>query len=86
MTRSNGYRPSNGTEGLIFAEHTCDRCVRDHQWHTTETGESCPIILDGLAGEHAYPNPDGPPQWWRDAETGETGCSEFVGPCSCEAS
>lgn len=85
MSRVVGYRPSNGTEGLIFWAHTCDRCSRDHQWHSTETGDSCPIIMDALAGEHAYPNEDGPPQWWRDGETGETGCSEFEGPCPCDA-
>lgn len=24
------YRPSNGTEGMIFTDHFCDRCMNQH--------------------------------------------------------
>ena len=79
-----GQRPCNGTEGDHQRAQTCNRCVKDHGWHDGEPADmqSCPIILDALAGEHSYPNPDGPPQWWHDMETGEWGCTEFE-PCEC---
>ena len=80
-----GQRPCNGTEGDNQRYQTCDRCVKDHAWHGPDEGDdSCPIILDALAGEHSYPNPDGPPQWWNDEETGEWGCTEFE-PCECDS-
>jgi hypothetical protein len=80
------YRPANGTENDYFAVQTCYRCARDHQWHIPpyEADDSCPIIMDSLVGEHAYPNEDGPPQWSYDPATGEGWCSEFEGPCECE--
>ena len=79
------YRPSNGTEGDYFNMQCCHRCVKDHDWHVEpyQAGDSCPIILDALAGEHSYPNEDGPPQWSHNYETGESRCSEFEGPCAC---
>jgi len=82
-----GYRPSNGTEGDIFRFNTCDRCIHDHSWHTPpfEADESCPIIMDALAGEHSYPNPLGPPQWegrWMPEGWQEARCTEFK-PCEC---
>lgn len=33
------YQPSNGTEGMIFAEAFCDRCARD-------ANQDCPIRAD----------------------------------------
>jgi hypothetical protein len=84
-----GFRPSNGTEGDIMRAKTCDTCVKDHAWHHGEPDpwvDSCPIVMDALCGEHSYPNPDGPPQWWHVYGTGEYGCTEYQGPCECEAS
>lgn len=79
------FRPSNGTEGEIFRRYTCDHCVHDHAWHNGEPEpwvDSCPIILDGLFGEHSYPNPDGPPQWFAGGPE-HYGCTEYEGPCEC---
>lgn len=86
MRLVHGYRPSNGTAGDFFRAQTCDRCVRDHDWHGDPDygGESCPIIMDALIGEHAYPNEDGPPQWHHDYDTGRSWCDEFAGPCDCD--
>lgn len=86
MTFVVNYRPANGTDGEFFREQTCYRCVKDHAWHVPpfEADESCPIIMDALCGEHSYPNEQGPPQWSHSYETGESRCSEFVGPCGCE--
>lgn len=85
MTRRYGFRPSNGTEGDIMRSYTCDRCVKDHDWHLDQDfrGDSCPIIMDALSGEHSYPNDDGPPQWWVDSDEHQYGCTEFEGPCLC---
>ena len=92
-----GYRPANGTEGDLHRSTTCDYCTIDHDggWHEPDNaGESCPIIMDAMFGDHSYPNPQGPPQWesrwvereWSDGSTGnviESRCTEWVGPCSC---
>jgi hypothetical protein len=85
-----GYRPSNGTEGHIFSAQWCSNCTIDHDggWHVPDAdgGDSCPILMDALAGEHSYPNPEGPPQWQDRGGYGrghETRCTEFQGPCSC---
>ena len=88
--RRYGFRPSNGTEGDIMRSYTCARCVRDHDdgWHSPPHFEgvaSCPIIMDALSGEHSYPNPEGPPQWWRGGPE-LYGCTEFEGPCPCDRS
>lgn len=86
MTITYGVRPSNGTAGDCQRSWTCARCTVDHGggWHDGAEGESCPIIMDALCGEHSYPNPEGPPQWGHDYDTGEWVCTEFQGPCSCE--
>lgn len=45
------YRPSNGTEGMVFEAHFCDRCARD-------AGQDCPIHTAALVfdiGEPEYP-------------------------------
>jgi hypothetical protein len=79
------YRASNGTGHELFRYQTCDRCVKDHKWHLPDAdGDSCPIIMDALIGEHAYPNELGPPQWHHDTDTGRSWCDEFEGPCDCD--
>lgn len=87
MTMVYGNRPSNGTEGDYQRAQTCNRCTVDHDggWHdeVTEGDDSCPIILSALVGEHSYPNPEGPPEWGHDLETGEWVCTAFKGPCAC---
>lgn len=83
------YRPSNGTEGDMMRQQLCDRCTADHAggWHDNPDDgvDSCEIILSAIAGPHSYPNP-GPPQWGHNYETGESRCTAFVGPCSCDTS
>ncbi len=38
------YRPSNGTEGMMFMDRFCDRCKRDAKYRRTQDGaDSCPI-------------------------------------------
>lgn len=89
MTMEFGRRPSNGTEGDFQRAQTCARCTVDHDggWHDVvcEGDESCPIIFDALVGDHSYPNPEGPPEWGNDLETGEWVCTGFKGPCACKS-
>lgn len=79
------YRPCNGTEGHYFMAQTCYRCTKDHQWHGEDAhgDDTCPILLSSMAGEFAYPNELGPPEWWHNSETGESGCAAYDGPCAC---
>ena len=64
------WRPSNGTEGEVFAANRCEQCVNDRWDHETSTGQSCPIWMNALAGvddRHLY---------W-DADAGHGECDMF---------
>lgn len=38
------YRPSNGTEGMIFEDRFCDRCKREAKYRRTQDGaDGCSI-------------------------------------------
>lgn len=54
------YRPSNGTEGMMFQAEWCEHCERDrHYQETMEPGTGCPIIADSLvldASDKDYPH------------------------------
>lgn len=69
MTRTVPYRPSNGTDGVIFESFFCDRCAHDNFDENTGEG-GCPI----LASAHAYriTEPGYPTEWVRDAD--DTDC------------
>ena len=51
------YRPSNGTEGMIFAAQFCDRCVHD-------INEDCAIFARSLA--FGVDHPEYPVEWIED--------------------
>jgi hypothetical protein len=74
--------------GDLMRAQLCDRCTVDHDggWHQpdNDSGDSCPIIMDGMFGEHSYPNPHGPPEWGYDLDTGIWQCKGFTGPCACD--
>ncbi len=39
------YRPSNGTEGLVFIEHYCANCIHGKYEHTGDTNDNpCEIL------------------------------------------
>lgn len=82
-----GCRPSNGTEGDIQRSQTCAICTVDHDggWHDDrDDGDSCPILMSALFGEHSYGSGSyGPPEWGNDLDTGEWVCTAFKGPCAC---
>ncbi len=56
------YRPSNGTEGMIFEDRFCDRCKREAKYRRTHDGaDGCMIATRA----HAYDvNDDKYPTEW----------------------
>lgn len=64
MTKS--YRPSNGTEGMIFMDRFCDRCQGD-------INEDCEILLRTMA---FYAAEEGYPEEWVYQE-GKPICTAF---------
>ena len=67
------YRPSNGTEGLLFQEAWCARCAHD-------LTEGCPILRRTLF--HEIGDPEYPVEWIRQANDtewpGTARCTAFV--------
>jgi hypothetical protein len=62
------YRPANGTEGMIFEAHFCDRCVHDEN-------QDCDIHNRALVyGEN---EPEYPREWQYD-EDGDPVCIKFA--------
>lgn len=60
------YRPSNGTEGMIFEDNYCSRCRNDVR-------DDCEILLRSMLfsiGDDQYPD-----EWqWQD---GDPACTAF---------
>lgn len=66
-------RPSNGTEGMIFMEHFCERCKRDAAFRDG-TGDSCQIAANTMAfdvSDSEYPAE------WQYGEDGQPKCTAF---------
>lgn len=43
--QTKSYRPSNGTEGMMFTERFCERCKHDARYRETDDGaDGCPIL------------------------------------------
>ena len=72
----NRYRPSNGTEGMGFMAHFCDRCKHDAAFRDG-TGDSCPIAAASLAFDQDHPKY--PTEWQYDA-SGRPTCTAFEQP------
>lgn len=71
------YRPSNGTEGMMFYEMWCARCSRDAAFENAP-GKGCKIISRSLLydiGEPGYPK-----EWVRRAND-----DEWPGSARCTA-
>jgi hypothetical protein len=69
------YRPSNGTEGMDFMDHFCDRCERDRIYRETQDGtDGCPIAAASFL--YDIKEPGYPPEWVEDAE-GFARCTAF---------
>lgn len=59
------YRPSNGTEGMMFEERFCDRC---------KIAEGCEIPFNAMVYE--IESPEYPSQWVFDS-SGRPTCKAF---------
>lgn len=69
MTRL--YRPSNGTEGMMFEAEFCDRCCKSLFW-TDDQG--CAILGNALF--HEVDEPEYPKEWTYD-DKGNPTCTAF---------
>ena len=65
------YRPSNGTEGEIFQERYCSRCIHEGE----EDGEYCHILTSAMIFE--IDDPEYPKEWVQD-ESGKPMCLAFT--------
>jgi hypothetical protein len=57
IMKTKAYRPSNGTEGEIFMEKYCERCIHDD----LENDNGCKIIAFSLA--YSIGDPEYPKEW-----------------------
>lgn len=69
------YRPSNGTEGMMFHEQFCLRCVHEEYLRTGEDdAKKCELLNNSMLfdpGDEAYPK-----EWTHD-ERGRPTCTAF---------
>lgn len=52
------YRPSNGTEGMMFQEEWCERCERDRAFRADQNNDGCSILsatMVYMADDPKYP-------------------------------
>jgi len=72
MTRP--YRPSNGSEGLLFQHEFCDRCIQDRAARAGNYEDGCPILAFALMldiDDEGYPS-----EWVADGVLGGR-CTAF---------
>lgn len=67
------YRPSNGTEGLMFQEKFCDICIHDKDWREKEKNP-CEIMTRTMVLDIEHKNY---PREWRYDEDGSPTCTAF---------
>lgn len=68
------YQPSNGTEGMGFMEHWCERCERERPYY--EKGEEgCEILLRSMA--FGIDDPQYPSEWTYN-DNGSPICTAFI--------
>lgn len=67
------YRPSNGTEGMIFDEGWCSRCKKDEEYRRTEEN-GCPILAATMA--YDIEDKEYPKEWIHDKD-GNPCCTAF---------
>ena len=74
------YRPSNGTEGMIFEERFCDHCAK------SECGSGCWIYSAALVFDIDHSDY---PKEWRYDQDGRPTCAAFCDrgePCDAKTS
>jgi hypothetical protein len=69
------YRPSNGTEGMIFDDAYCSNCKRDAAWREDEnSADPCPLLSNSFA--YNIGDPDYPTEWQYGPD-GQPTCTAF---------
>lgn len=67
------YRPSNGTEGMIFEEHYCSQCIHDNP--DPNHPKKCELIVRAMCFYET--EPEYPLEWTYDA-LGHPRCTNYV--------
>lgn len=67
------YRPSNGTEGMIFSDHFCDKCLNQHP--DPDCKPQCMILMRAFMYE--LKDKEYPEEWQYDENDIPT-CTAFV--------
>lgn len=70
------FRPANGSMGMIFQAHFCDRCEKDRAYREDDLGEAegCQIIVDSMF--YKATDPEYPKEWIY-GEDGYATCTAF---------
>lgn len=68
------YRPSNGTEGMLFMHQFCDRCIHDKPARESRYEDACQVLAFALAFD--VHEPEYPPELVSDGPVGGT-CTKF---------
>jgi hypothetical protein len=66
------YRPSNGTEGMGFTEHFCDRCINQHP--DPDNPKQCMILCRTMV--HDVKDKEYPEEWTYD-DNGRPTCTAW---------
>lgn len=69
------YKPSNGTEGMMFQSEWCEKCWKDRHAEDDPT-KGCQILLRTMMYDSRHPHYPG--EWRRDPETDEPICTAFL--------
>ena len=67
------YRPSNGTEGMVFQENFCDHCI--HENPDPNGKKKCDIVTAAMC---FYPTDKEYPNEWRYDALGYPTCTKYV--------
>lgn len=74
------FRPSNGTNGMIFDDAWCSNCERDKAWREDENNEPCDILSRTFV--YAVDDPQYPTEWVEDdvpyTQDSNPRCTAFV--------
>jgi len=70
------YRPSNGTEGMLFISDFCENCIHEKFMHTQDHNDKQCDILD-RSFLHEVDEPEYPSEWTYD-EDGSPTCTAHV--------
>ena len=74
--KNNSYRPSNGTEGMIFVDKYCSNCIHGKYEHTGDTKDNpCEILT--LSYFYDTHEKEYPKEWIYNNE-GKPTCTSFV--------